>query len=66
MSKGYDRCMPGHGLNRNNSSTQKKGGNKGIAAAHKERKRREAEERNARTLPENRRKYRREMLADAA
>lgn len=34
---------------------------KGIAAAKKARKREEAEERNARTLPENRRAFRREQ-----
>ncbi len=38
----------------------KKGGNKGIARATKQRKRAEAEARNAKTLPENRKAFRRD------
>lgn len=40
-------------------SGNKRGSNKGILEARKERKREEAEARNAATLPENRRKARR-------
>jgi hypothetical protein len=49
-----------HGLNRDGpGATKKRGGNKGIAAARKAQKREEAEARNARTLPQNRRSFRR-------
>lgn len=40
------------------SGSRKKGGNKGILARHKEQLRKDAEERNERTKPENRRAYR--------
>jgi hypothetical protein len=43
---------------------RKKGGNKGIAKAKKERKRLEAEERNARTPFEKTRAYRRRLLEE--
>ncbi len=42
---GYDQCDPGHGANRVKSQVRKKGGNRGIAAAKKIRKREEAEAR---------------------
>lgn len=42
----------------------KKGGNKGIAKAHKARKREEAEERNAKTPVERTRDYRRRMAKE--
>jgi hypothetical protein len=42
----------------------KKGGNKGIAKAKKERKRIEAEERNARTPFERTRAYRRRLTGE--
>jgi hypothetical protein len=45
---GYEKCLPGHGANRVLGSVKKKGGNKGILAAKRARKRLEAEERNAR------------------
>jgi hypothetical protein len=48
----------GHGANRVTGSVKKKGGNKGIALVKKQRKRLEAEERNAKTKPENRRAFR--------
>lgn len=42
----------------------KRGKYRGIARAKKERRREEAEARNEKTLPENRRKYRRQMLEE--
>lgn len=42
----------------------KKGGNKGIAKAHKARKRAEAEERNAKTPLEKTRAYRRRLMGE--
>lgn len=46
------QVAPGHGQNRNGpNSAKKKGGNKGIAAARKERKRLEAEARNGERWP---------------
>ena len=49
-----------HGANKNGPGAAKKhGGNKGIAAARRERKRIEAETRNAVTPFERRRSYRR-------
>jgi hypothetical protein len=65
MSGGYATCAPGHGVNRVTGHVKKKGGNKGILAAKRERKRLEAEARNAKTPFENTRAYRRRMQ-DAA
>jgi hypothetical protein len=56
-----------HGANKNGpGAAKKKGGNKGIKAAHQARKREEAEARNAKTPYERTRRYRTEALADAA
>lgn len=54
-----DMCEKGHGANRVLGGVKKKGENKGILAAKRERKREEAEARNALTKPENRRAARR-------
>lgn len=48
VAKNYNECVPGHGANRVTGNVKKKGGNKGIAAAKKARKRAEAEARNGR------------------
>lgn len=56
-----------HGANKNGpGAAKKKGGNKGILAAKRERKRQEAEARNARTPFERTREYRRRLLDEAA
>jgi hypothetical protein len=56
-----------HGANKNHpGAAKKKGGNKGIALERRLRKRAEAEARNAKTPPERRKRYRKEMLSDAA
>ena len=60
---GFATCAQGHGLNRVTGSVKKKGGNKGILAARRVRKRVEAEQRNARTPPERHRAYRRSEVA---
>jgi hypothetical protein len=53
-----------HGANKNGpGAAKKKGSNKGIAYDRKLKKRIEAEARNAKTAPERRRKYRRQMEA---
>ena len=55
-----------HGANKNGpGAAKKKGGNKGIRAARQERKRVEAEARNARTPMERTRQYRLRMRSAA-
>jgi hypothetical protein len=61
VSGGFEKCAPGHGLNRVSGHVKKKGGNKGILAAKKQRKRDEAEARNALTPLEQTRAYRRRL-----